>query len=593
MFDLAIEDPDAALREIDKYFAEESLRAFIRLMWPIVEPERQMVEGWPLDAICEHLEAVTDGTITRLLMNVCPGFMKSLVSDVFWPAWEWGPKNRPSLRYMCASYSGDLTRRDNLRFRRVITSDIYQRLWGDRFSPSAEQFNIIRVANNKTGWKLATSVGGVGTGERADRVIIDDGNNPLESESPAVMLSTETWFTEVIPDRLNNLEESAIINIQQRTNEGDISGIILAKELEYVHLMVPMEYDPGRHCVTTIGWEDPRGLDEDGGPLSDIEREQRAGELAWPTRFSRSALTELYKAKGPYAVAGQYQQQPTPRGGGTFQREWLEPWPPLGPDGKLMEGYVKNGRIQYPAFEYVVAWVDTAFTEKQENDFCALTVMGVFRAEGKGRIDKRADGTYVRVADDYGYPKVMIMYGWQKRLTIHGPPQTLPPGVDEREWNSPRYLAERQKSWGLVEWVVDTCKRYKVDHLGIETQAAGHTLEQELERLHNDNVWSVELVPAKGDKVSRAYAVQGLISGRQVHVPMFEDGTYPTWCTPIIDQLLIFPKGKHDDSVDTITGGLRHIRDIGIFERREEFDKGEERAQSWQRNRPAQLPYDV
>lgn len=577
---------------------------FIREMWPLVEPKRKFVEGWVLSAICEHLEAVTLGYVNRLLINVPPGSTKSLATDVFWPAWEWGPMEMPSMRYMCASYSAHLTRRDNIRFRRLIVSEPYQRLWGHVFQPAEDLFSTLVVGNDKTGWKLATSVGGLGTGERADRVVIDDGNNPMESESAPVMASTTIWFREVIPDRLNDLEESAIVNIQQRTNEGDISGIILAEELAYVHLMIPMEYDPSRHCVTRLGWEDPRGLDEDGLPLGDNAREKRRGELAWPERFSREALTDLYKAKGEYATAGQYQQAPAPRGGGLFKREWIENWPPLNNDGSFPDDMIwylsesdrvrkVNPRLRYPALEYTVGWVDTAFTEAQENDFCAMVVMGIFRAEGKGRIEPRGDGTFVRVADDYGFPKALVLHAWNKRLTIHGPPEEIPAGVTAEQWRSPRYREARQRQWGLVEWVADTVERCKIDHLGIETQAAGHTLDQELRRLHADLPCTVEVVPARGNKTARGIAVQGSFSSRQIYFPMFEDGTYPTWMTPLADQLFVFPKGQHDDLVDSLTGCLRHLRETHLFERREEFDRAEQRSMEWGRNKRVGLPYEI
>ena len=567
---------------------------FIRLMWKVIEPERPLVEGWVLEAICEHLEAVTFGDVKRLLVNVPPGSTKSLTAAVFWPAWEWGPMGMVTMRYMCASYSGNLSRRDNVRFRRLITSPEYQRLWGDVFGPSADQFSIERVSNDKTGWKLATSVGGVGTGERADRVIIDDGNNPLESESDAIMDTTRMWFTEVIPDRLNALDESAIINIQQRTNEGDISGIILELGLPYTHLMVPMEYDPTRHCATEIGWQDPRGLDDYGQPLNGHALEQATGLLAWPERFSPAALADLYKAKGPYAVSGQYQQLPTPRGGGLFQREWIQGWPPLSQDGGFPADMLnERGGIRMPALEYVVGWVDTAYTERQENDFSAMTVVGIFRAEGKGVIVPNGNGTFTRIADDYGFPKAVVLHAWQKRLTIHGPPQEIPDGISLEQWNSPRYLDQRREKWGLVEWVADTVKRYKVDYLGIETQAVGHTLEQELVRLHQDLSCVVELVPARGDKVARGYAVQGSFSSRQIYFPTYEDGSYPTWLTPLADQLFVFPKGAHDDMVDSLTGAIKHLRDTGLFERREEFDRAVEHSLQWTTNRRVSLPYQV
>src|SRR5262249_27022581 len=163
---------------------------------------------------------------------------------------------------------------------------------------------------------------------------------------------------------------------------------------------------------------------------------------------------------------------------GIFKREWIESWPGWDADGRFRkENLDRLGRIVPPALEYVIAWVDTAFTEDEENDFCAMTVCGLFRAEGRGHLEKRGDGVFVRVSDEHGFPKVIVLHAWSKRLTIHGPPERIPEGVDYKEWKTnPRYLAMRQEQWGLVEWVKWTVEQLRVDYLGIETQAAGHTL---------------------------------------------------------------------------------------------------------------------
>ncbi len=291
--------------------------------------------------------------------------------------------------------------------------------------------------------------------------------------------------------------------------------------------------------------------------------------------------------------AGQLQQRPIPRGGGIIKREWLQPWPPWNSDGTFPQDMVRQGRIQLPALEYVVGWVDTAYTEKQQNDPSAMIVLGVFRAEGKGRIEPRGNGTFARVADDYGFPKVLLLYGWQKRLTLHGPPEEIPPGVGREEWASLRYRTLRQESWGLVEWVADTVKRYKIDYLGIETQAAGHPLDQELRRVHADLPCSIETLPAKGDKWARLYSVSGLFSSGQIYVPTYEDGTHPTWAEPLVTELVMFPRAEHDEAVDVFSGALKHLRETAIFERREEFDRGEQRAMSWETNKRVNLPYDI
>lgn len=294
--------------ELDRLDSEDSLRDFIKASWKILEPKRAFQPGWHIDAICEHLEAVTNGQITRLLINIPPGCMKSLTTNVFWPAWEWGPQNRPDNRFVGASYSEALTVRDNRRCRTLIKSPWYQRLWGNRFQLIPEQDSKIRYDNDKTGFKIATSVGGLGTGERGDRWVIDDPHNIKDGESDAKREATLQWFEEVVPTRVNDPELSAIVIIMQRVHQRDVSGVILAKELDYVHLMLPMKFEPERKCMTSIGFEDPRTKD---------------GELIWPDRFTPKVVERDEKIMTEYATASQQQQRPAPRGGGMFKDKWF------------------------------------------------------------------------------------------------------------------------------------------------------------------------------------------------------------------------------------------------------------------------------
>lgn len=303
------QDPSQLLNELDRIDAEESLKGFLQLAWPILEPGRAFSPGWHIDAICDHLEAVTSGQITRLLINVPPGCMKSLTTEVFWPAWEWGPKGMASMRYVSSSYSEALTIRDNRKMRSLIRHPWYQRNWGDKFQILSDQDSKTKFENDKTGFKIATSVGGLGTGERGDRVIIDDPHNVKDGESEAVRNSTLLWFTEVMPTRINDPEKSSIIVIMQRVHEDDVSGYILSKELGYECLMLPMEYEPDRHCKTSIGFSDPR---------------TEENELLWPNRMNRTVVERDKKILGQYAAAGQYQQRPSPRGGGMFKKDWFE-----------------------------------------------------------------------------------------------------------------------------------------------------------------------------------------------------------------------------------------------------------------------------
>jgi predicted phage terminase large subunit-like protein len=487
--------------------AEERLIDFAEYVWPVVEPAIPFIKGWAIEAICEHLEAVTHGHIKRLLINVPLGFTKSLMTDVFWPAWEWGPRNKPWLRYVCASYSNHLTERDNMRCRNVVLSDRYRRNWGNRFAISNEQFTKVKFANNKTGWKLATSVGGIGVGERGDRFVIDDANNTMQMESEAIRDNTNMWFTEVVPDRLNNPRESAIIVIQQRLHEDDVSGVAISRGMGYTHLMIPMEHDPARHCVTVLGldaqgqqkvWEDPRTED---------------GELAWPERFPLDVVDQLRRDKGPYAWAGQYQQSPEPRGGSIIKRDYWQLWE----------------QQKYPPFEFIVASLDSAYTAKEENDPSALTVWGMFR-------------------DEFDNPKVMLIWAWQDRLEFHELVQFVTDvcSIDPHPKLHPRF---------------------PVDKLLIENKANGLSIGQEMYRLFGMNgKFGIEFTNPKnhGDKVARVQSVQHLFTSGMVFAPdrAFAD--------EVIDQCAKFPKGSKDDLVDTTSQALRWLRDMNFMPKREE-----------------------
>ena len=280
----------------------QSLVGFVREAWHVIEPSVDYVYGWHIDAICRHLEAVTSGEITRLLINVPPGTMKSLLCGVLWPAWEWGPKNMPEMRYLGSSYSEHYAKRDNRRMRDLVASEWYQTLWGDRVKLT--RTGETAFANTRTGFRQGVPFSRL-TGGRGDRVIIDDPHSVDGAESEAERLSTIRTFRESVPTRLNDPQRSAIVVIMQRLHEADVSGTILTLGLGYEHLMLPMEFEPERRCRTSIGFADPR---------------TEEGELLFPERFPRAVVERDKVPLGSYAVAGQFQQRPSPRSGGLFQR---------------------------------------------------------------------------------------------------------------------------------------------------------------------------------------------------------------------------------------------------------------------------------
>jgi hypothetical protein len=171
--------------------AERSLHHFVRQAWPLVE-SAEFIDGWHIRAICAHLEAVTRGQIAKLLINIPPGCSKSLLTSVFWPAWEW--VNDPTVRWLCASYDQRLSTRDSVKSRAILNGPWYQHNWGSRFALTGDQNQKTYYETDKGGYRLATSVDGHGTGEHPDRIVCDDPHDVRGSESEAERKSVRDWW---------------------------------------------------------------------------------------------------------------------------------------------------------------------------------------------------------------------------------------------------------------------------------------------------------------------------------------------------------------------------------------------------------------
>lgn len=309
-------DPEKYKIELQQMIGESSLVNFVQLMWHVLEPSRDFCRGWHIDCICDHLTAVANGELTKLLINVPPGSSKSLLTRVFFPSWVWGPRNMPFKQFLGFSYAQSLSERDNLKFRTLIQSPEYRSLWGDRFSLNRDTNNKRKFTNNRNGFSEATSTDGVGTGLRADIVVIDDPHSVNQGNSDADMARTLLWFRETLPTRVNSLEHSATIVIMQRISERDVSGEILSNNLDYEHVMIPMFFEPERRCYTVIH---PGGHRAKDGSLYMWDKRENEGDLMCPELFPEKAVNKLVETLGPYATAGQLQQRPAPREGAMFK----------------------------------------------------------------------------------------------------------------------------------------------------------------------------------------------------------------------------------------------------------------------------------
>lgn len=281
-----------------------TLSEFIIQGWSVLEPATDYLHNWHIDAVSDALTAVTKKQIKKLVIEVPPGAMKSMLACVFWPAWEWAEIS-PVTRWLYSSYEAGLATRDSVKCRRLIQSDWYQQRYGHKFALLPDQNVKTNFENDRTGFRKATSVGGGGTGNRADRIVVDDPHKVTEAESASIRESTVEWWATEMSNR-GSSKESAYLVIQQRVHCDDVAGWCL--EHGYEHLIIPHEYE-GVKYFGCLGLEDPR---------------DKEGELYWPDRFDADWVASQKIALGSYGYAGQHQQRPVPREGGMIKLAWFQ-----------------------------------------------------------------------------------------------------------------------------------------------------------------------------------------------------------------------------------------------------------------------------
>lgn len=338
--------------DIQTELMSRSMYEFIKGAWATLEPGRQFYDNWHIEAICEHLEAVSRGELQRLIINIPPRHMKSLTCAVAFPCWTW--INKPHTQFLFASYAQPLSTRDSVKCRRLLTSPWYLKNWPDSFKITTDQNQKQRFENDHNGHRISTSVRGGMTGEGGDIIVIDDPHNVKEAESEQTRQSTLEWWDTVVPTRINDPKSGAFVIIMQRVHQQDLTGHILRQAPgDWTHLCVPAEYEKNHpHLyVSTLP-----------NPKNEEDPRTEENELLWEERIPKNHLDRLKGQLGMYASAGQLQQRPSPKGGGILKEEWWRLWE----------------EPKMPDFVYVLQSWDTAYSERSGASHSACTTWGVF-----------------------------------------------------------------------------------------------------------------------------------------------------------------------------------------------------------------------
>lgn len=339
--------------------AERSLKEFVKQAWHILEPKAKFKDNWHVDVICGHLEAVDRGEIKRLVINIPPRCMKSLLASVFYPAWKWA--RDPSHQFLCASHDKELATRDNLKMRDLIESAWYKKHWPHvQLSPA--QNKKTEYQNTAKGHRIGIGMGGGATGYGGDTLIFDDPHSADATFSDKLRETALQQFRTKFYNRLNDPETGSMIIIMQRLHEADISGYVLG-EIEneeppekFEHLMIPMQYDSSRETSTVLGYYDERTVE---------------GELLWGARFDEAYVQSQRISLGTYGAAGQLDQAPSPPEGGMWKSSYFREYTTkTTAAGKV---FVTDDGQQFPfndLFKFGAG--DLAFSKKDRADYTVL-----------------------------------------------------------------------------------------------------------------------------------------------------------------------------------------------------------------------------
>ena len=332
---------------------KEQLKALLRLDFSSfiersffeLNPQTKYSHNWHIDVIAEALEQCRTGKLKRLIVNVPPRSLKSHTASIAFPAYLLG--HNPSTQIICASYAQDLADKLAGDCRSLMTSDWYQSLFpATRLAARRPMLND--YATTEKGFRLSTSVGGVLTGRGADFIVVDDPLKPDEALSETQRKSANDWFDHTVVSRLNDKRTGCIILIMQRLHEDDLVGHVLQQGGWHLIKFPAIAEEDERHVIHT--------------PYGERIFTRREGEALHPERESLDVLARLREIQGEYNFAGQYQQSPSPLGGGMIKTSWFKTYA----SAELPEN-----------FELVFQSWDTANKSSELSDYSVCTTWGL------------------------------------------------------------------------------------------------------------------------------------------------------------------------------------------------------------------------
>ena len=216
-------------RRMLKYMLEQDGMQFMRYFFKLREGNKMLL-NWHHYAIDYVLQAVVDMKISRLIINIAPGYTKTEQAVLNFISR--GLALNPRSKYIHTSYSGDLAQENSSKIKETIDSLEFQELWPMQIRVDSKGKK--RWFTDQGGGMMAAPAGGQITGFRAGRMeegftgalINDDPLKPEDAYSAVKRNGINNRFNNTMRSRLA-VESVPMVNIMQRVHEDDLSGFLL------------------------------------------------------------------------------------------------------------------------------------------------------------------------------------------------------------------------------------------------------------------------------------------------------------------------------------------------------------------------------
>ena len=290
----------------DQDFLDAILRSdfesFVHRCARTLNPGARYLHNWHIDAAAHRLEQVRRGNVNRLIINLPPRYLKSIMASVAFPAFLLG--HDPGLKIFALSYGADLSAKHASDFRSIVQSEWYRQAFPNM---RIQRVSDSDVYTTRRGFRITTSVYAALTGLGGSVFIIDDPQKPIDAQSETQRNQLKQWYTNTLLSRLDNKETGAIIVVMQRVHLDDLTGFLTEQSDEWTVLSLPAIAEVDEQIEVSDGQRYLR----------------RAGEALHPQHESLATLEKLRAEVGSDVFAAQYQQAPVPPGGAMIRRVWI------------------------------------------------------------------------------------------------------------------------------------------------------------------------------------------------------------------------------------------------------------------------------